>query len=117
MIQGDTFPVGCKPGSSIVYGEESFHDNPDIKDARYNTRLGMYKEGCGLENVLMSWGHDEYLYHVIMNHLKKVGTSIPEEGLWGIRFHSCYPWHTGGDYKFLETERDKKILKWVLEFK
>ena len=71
MIQGDTFPVGCKPGSSIVYGEESFHDNPDIKDAMYNTRLGMYEKGCGMENVLMSWGHDEYLYQVIMNHLKQ----------------------------------------------
>jgi inositol oxygenase len=29
---------------------------------RYNTRLGMYEENCGLESVLMSWGHDEYLY-------------------------------------------------------
>ena len=31
---------------------------------RYNTKLGIYKEGCGIENVIMSWGHDEYLYHV-----------------------------------------------------
>jgi hypothetical protein len=22
----------------------------------------MYEENCGLESVLMSWGHDEYLY-------------------------------------------------------
>ena len=31
---------------------------------RYNSKLGIYKEGCGIENVMMSWGHDEYLYHV-----------------------------------------------------
>ena len=23
-----------------------------------STRLGIYKENCGLDNVLMSWGHD-----------------------------------------------------------
>ena len=74
MFAGDTFPVGCAPASSIVYGEESFRNNVDLQDPRYNTKLGMYQENCGLENVLMSWGHDEYLYHVILNHLKKTGT-------------------------------------------
>ena len=77
----------------------------------------MYEKQCGIENVLMSWGHDEYLYHVLVNHMKKVGTSIPAEGLWGIRFHSCYPWHTGKDYNHLMTEGDDNILDWVLEFK
>ena len=24
----------------------------------YSTRLGMYEEKCGLDNILMSWGHD-----------------------------------------------------------
>ena len=24
----------------------------------------MYEKNCGLDNVLMSWGHDEYLYQV-----------------------------------------------------
>ena len=24
----------------------------------YSTKLGMYRENCGLDNVLMSWGHD-----------------------------------------------------------
>merc|ERR1711973_860082 len=89
-VVGDTFPVGCKPQPSIVFGEESFQNNPDTYDSRYNTKLGIYKEGCGIENVIMSWGHDEYLYHVLMNHMAKMGTSIPEGGLWAIRFHSCY---------------------------
>jgi len=115
-VVGDTFPVGCKPASSIVFGEDSFKENVDLKDERYNTKYGMYSPGCGIENVLMSWGHDEYLYHVLINHMKKSGTKIPDEGLWGIRFHSCYPWHAGGDYKHLEADRDQEILKWVLEF-
>jgi len=115
-VVGDTWPVGCKPAPSVVYVEESFEDNPDMKDGRYNTDLGIYSANCGIENVLMSWGHDEYLYHVLLHHMNKVGTSIPMEGLWAVRFHSFYPWHTGRDYQHLETEADKEILKWVREF-
>jgi len=115
-VVGDTFPVGCKPAPSVVFGEESFKNNPDLKDARYNTETGMYEPGSGMENVLMSWGHDEYLYHVIKNHMRKAGTNIPDGGLWSVRFHSCYPWHTGNHYKFLEADNDQQILDWVLEF-
>merc|ERR1712107_350868 len=39
-VVGDTFPVGCKPQPSIVFGEESFQNNPDTYDSRYNTKLG-----------------------------------------------------------------------------
>jgi len=115
-VVGDTFPVGCRPQPSIVFGEESFQNNPDTYDSRYNTKLGIYKEGCGIENVIMSWGHDEYLYHVLVNHMAKMGTSIPEGGLWAIRFHSCYPWHTGGDYGYLTKPQDEKVMEWVKEF-
>jgi len=115
-VVGDTFPVGCKPQPSIVFGEESFENNPDTYDSRYNSKLGIYKEGCGIENVIMSWGHDEYLYHVLVNHMAKMGTAIPEGGLWAIRFHSCYPWHTGGDYNYLTKPQDEKVMEWVKEF-
>merc|ERR1711899_472249 len=115
-VVGDTFPVGCKPQPSIVFGEESFQNNPDTYDSRYNTKLGIYKEGCGIENVIMSWGHDEYLYHVLVNHMAKMGTSIPEGGLWAIRFHSCSPGHTGGDYGYLTKPQDEKVMEWVKEF-
>lgn len=119
-VVGDTFPVGCRPQPSIVYGEKSFNGNLDMEDERYNTRLGMYQEGVGIENITMSWGHDEYLYHVLKNHMKKVegqaGGVIEDGGLWAIRFHSFYPWHTGGDYSYLEGEGDEKVRDWVLEF-
>ena len=58
--------------------------------------------------------------------MAKVGTSIPEGGLWAIRclknshhafrFHSCYPWHTGGDYNYLTKPQDEKVMEWVKEF-
>jgi len=115
-VVGDTFPVGCLPQPSIVFGQDSFQGNPDMGDSRYNTKLGVYSPNCGMEQVTMSWGHDEYLYQVLVNHMAKVHTTIPDGGLWAVRFHSCYPWHTGGDYSHLARPGDEDIMDWVKEF-
>lgn len=61
--------------------------NPDMADPRYNTGiswylfvwvlcpriwlysvsdLGIYEEGCGLDNVEFAYGHDEYLYKMLV---------------------------------------------------
>lgn len=37
--------------------------------------------------------------------------------LLNFRYHSFYPWHSGGNYEYLCTEDDLKMKKWVLEFK
>ena len=34
-VVGDTFPVGCKPQSSIVHVETSFEFNPDMDNDKY----------------------------------------------------------------------------------
>ena len=34
-VVGDTFPVGCAWGDSIVYRDTSFDQNPDGNDNRY----------------------------------------------------------------------------------
>lgn len=111
-VVGDTFPVGCKWADSIVYGPESFKDNPDTYNPKYNTKYGMYKPHCGIDNLLMSWSHDEYLYQFLLHNK----STIPEKGLYMIRYHSFYPWHAGGDYRHLSNEKDEEILKWVTEF-
>src|SRR5947209_6932874 len=79
-VVGDTFPVGCAYSTKIVF-PQFFAANPDSKDSRYQTPLGVYKEGCGLDNVDLSWGHDEYLYHVVKAYL-------PDEAQYMIRYHS-----------------------------
>jgi len=33
-----------------------------------------------------------------------------------IRYHSCYPWHTGGAYRHLMDSKDERMLPYVLEF-
>ncbi|XP_069485599.1 inositol oxygenase [Ambystoma mexicanum] len=111
-VVGDTFPVGCKFQDSIVFRDSTFEKNPDNKHPEYSTQYGIYSPHCGLENVLMSWGHDEYMYNV----LKFNNCSLPEEALYMIRFHSFYPWHTGGDYMHLCNQKDLSMLPWVREF-
>ncbi|KAA8590170.1 hypothetical protein FQN60_014104 [Etheostoma spectabile] len=111
-VVGDTFPVGCKFQNSIVFRDNTFMDNPDEKTFSYNTENGIYESNCGLDKVLMSWGHDEYLYRV----MKFNNCSIPEQGLYMIRFHSFYPWHSHGDYMHLCNDKDLRMLPWVQEF-
>lgn len=112
-VVGDTFPVGCEWSENIVYRNQTFHDNQDGKNPKYNTKLGIYTEKCGIENLTMSWGHDEYCYRF----LKHNKTTMPIEALQMIRYHSFYPWHTAGDYSHFEKEGDGDIKKWVNIFK
>lgn len=107
-VVGDTFPVGCAWSDRIVF-HEFFRDNPDRLIPEYQTRLGVYSEGCGLDNVDLSWGHDEYLYHVTKRYL-------PEEALAIIRYHSFYPCHREHDYEYLMNDKDRKLFHWVNEF-
>lgn len=107
-VVGDTFPVGCAFSDRIVYSE-LFADNPDAADPRYNTEYGVYEPGCGFDNVVMSWGHDEYMATIARPYL-------PEEGTYVIRYHSFYPWHREGAYTHLESDRDRALKRWVLEF-
>jgi len=107
-VVGDTFPVGCRFSESIVF-PEFFEDNPDLQQPEYQTECGIYSEHCGLDNVHLSWGHDEYLYHVLKDYL-------PPEGLAMIRYHSCYPIHREGAYGQLMTAHDHKMMEWVVKF-
>ena len=111
-LVGDIFLVGCQFPDTLVYSE--FNDaNPDMKDARYNTELGMYAKHSGLDNALKAWGHDEYLFQVLSNHKEN---AIPKEGMTMIRYHSFYPWHTGGSYMNIMSEGEKPYLDWVKDF-
>ena len=107
-VVGDTFPVGCAYSERIVY-HEFFAENPDSRNPLYQTREGVYAEGCGLANVHFSWGHDEYLYHVVKDYL-------PEEALYMIRYHSAYPIHRERAYGHLMDEHDREMFRWVRAF-
>lgn len=107
-VVGDTFPVGCAYSDAIVY-PEYFTANPDFTHSTYSKELGVYEKGCGLRNVTMSWGHDEYVYQMLKDY-------IPEEGLYMLRYHSFYAWHREGAYDYLLDDHDRTMLKWVKLF-
>ncbi|MFN3193618.1 MAG: inositol oxygenase family protein [Aureliella sp.] len=107
-VVGDTFPVGCKYSESIVY-YDFFRHNPDWSNELYQSRLGIYTEACGMDNLTLSWGHDEYLYHVTKEYL-------PAEALAMIRYHSCYPIHRERAYGYLLQDGDQELLSWVEKF-
>ena len=107
-VVGDTFPVGCQFSQSIVY-PEFFKGNSDFHDERFNTKYGIYEPNCGLDKVELSWGHDEYLYHVLKEYL-------PEPALYMIRYHSFYAQHKEGAYDHLMKEHDHRLFEWVKRF-
>jgi inositol oxygenase len=107
-VVGDTFPVGCRYSEKIVF-PEFFEANPDSAVPTYQTANGIYQQHCGLDNIHISWGHDEYLYHVVKDYL-------PPEGLAMIRYHSFYPCHREGEYTHLMNEHDHEMMTWVRKF-
>ena len=111
-VVGDTFVLGCELPKCIVY-YDTLKDNPDFNNPKYNTKLGIYQKGCGLDKLKISFGHDEYLYQVLKqnkNHL------LSEKYMNIIRYHSFYPWHTGGAYRIFMDQKDHIILKDILNF-
>src|SRR3989441_1359112 len=107
-VVGDTFPVGCAWSDQVVF-PEYFSRNPDASVPEYQTKYGIYKPNCGVENVHMSFGHDGYIAEVMKPYLS-------DESLYILRFHSFYAWHRHGAYQYLENEKDKAMLEWVRKF-
>ena len=98
-VVGDTFPMGCAYSDKIVFSSY-FEQNQDIHNATIQTQYGIYSPNCGLDNVHMSWGHDEYLYMIVKDYL-------PKQALYIIRYHSFYAAHKEGAYDYLMNDYDK----------
>ena len=107
-VVGDTFVTGCAWPESIVY-RRYFEGNSDRQIPEYQTKLGAYTEGCGLDAVDLSWGHDEYMATVCKPYM-------PVESIYMLRYHSFYPWHREGSYSYLCNAQDREMLYWVKEF-
>ena len=111
-LGGDTFVVGCEiPFDAVVFPQ--FNKlNPDMANPCYKSPYGLYQPHCGLDELMFAWGHDEYMYRM----LKANNTTIPQEGLDMIRYHSAYPMHDKGAYKHLLRPEDEERLEWIRVF-
>lgn len=88
---------------------QHFEENPDYNNPVYNSKYGIYSEGCGLNNVLMSWGHDDYMYLVYI-----LGKPIPISTLYMHYNPSTYI-ETRRKYHYLSKFNIQivfKILQW-----
>lgn len=65
----------------------AWHDQGDMPNAAAVrawacAQTGVYQPRCGLRNVFMSWGAQEYLYLVLVLN----NTALPPEALFMLRF-------------------------------
>ena len=110
LLSADTFPVGCAYSDKIVY-PDFFQANPDFSDVRFISKYGVYSPNCGLKNVHMSWGHDEYIYSMLAKDY------LPEPAIIHAgRYHSFYSQHRENAYTHLMDEHDHEMFKWVKLF-
>ena len=93
--------VGCRITEYVVVFPEFNTLNPDMQDERYDTECGIYKAGCGIDKLMFAWGHNEYMYRMLVansyNDNSNNNCCLPTEALDMIRYHSAYPWHEKGN--------------------
>ena len=66
-LGGDTWVVGCKIPDCVVFPE--FNSlNLDAGNPNLTSSLGIYTERCGLHNLKFAYGHDEYLYNMLVSN-------------------------------------------------
>ena len=81
---GDIYPLGIPFEEANIFYDRKFHEN-NIEFKKYKKDYNLIK---GFDNLDMTISHDYYLYKVLEN------TDIPKEGLYMIRYHSFYAFHT-----------------------
>lgn len=117
-VVGDTYVVAAPFASANVFFDKKYYqESSDYPKYETNTEtmFGDYPKHCGFDNVHMTWGHDEYVYEAM-----RQGSDICEEGLYLLRYHSFYPWHTPQNgimaYTELASEFDWQMLPLLKAF-
>lgn len=110
-LGGDTWVLGAAMPPSACFPE--FNSlNPDMANPKLKSKYGIYEPHCGIDALKFAFGHDEYMYQM----LKFNSAKFPKQALDMVRLHSCYPWHTGGEYEHFMTDADHATKRWVLKF-
>jgi len=110
-VVGDIFPVGCQFDEDAIIYPQYLKGNPDYIHPIYSTKLGIYRENVGFDNVHFSFSHDWYLSHV----LSKCST-LSEDMLYMIRYHSFYPAHQKCAYQYLMNDYDRERMPYLRLF-
>lgn len=65
-VVGDIFVVGCEILIEKIVYLDIFGVNFDVNYFVYLIKYGMYKFNCGFDNVMISWGYDEYFVSFLL---------------------------------------------------
>mmetsp|Transcript_8513 Transcript_8513/g.20996 ORF Transcript_8513/g.20996 Transcript_8513/m.20996 type:complete len:783 (+) Transcript_8513:252-2600(+) len=110
-IYVDTRVMGCKASKHSTFAEFR-HLNPDEGDARYNTRIGPYREHVGLEHVLLSWTGNDYMYSMLEHNRVR----LPREAYAILKLFPLVDWHSRGEHTSLSNDDDEELKLFVAEF-
>ncbi|KAK9831931.1 hypothetical protein WJX81_000298 [Elliptochloris bilobata] len=110
-VCGESFPVGCRFSPEVVCAQ-FFSVNPDRRRRLYSSATGMYRPGCGLAGIYMSWSAAEYLYMVLLLNR----TRLPPEALFILR-HQKFAAAERGAYDELMSPSDRALLPWLPRFR
>lgn len=106
-LVGDTFITGAPLPDSLVLAEYN------LLNSDHANGVMMYPvDGCGLRNTSIAFGHDEYMYQLLVANKHK----MPVEAEYIVRYHSLYAWHSSNAYDYLQDVEDSKMKKIVKEF-
>ena len=106
-LVGDTFATGLSISDSVVLPEYNSCNKDHTSDS-----LELPAMNCGLHNLSMSFGHDEYMYRLLIANRH----NLPLEAEYIIRYHSLYLWHTENAYSEYENQIDAKMKPIVQQF-
>uniref|UniRef100_A0A7S0TB77 Inositol oxygenase n=1 Tax=Pseudo-nitzschia delicatissima TaxID=44447 RepID=A0A7S0TB77_9STRA len=109
-IPVDARVMGCKASENSIF-QEFRTLNPDQDDPRYNTANGLYQEHIGLENFILSWTSNEYMYHM----LKHNNVRLPTEAFAILRLVPLVDWHKWGNHESLSNEDDEEVKPFVAD--
>jgi hypothetical protein len=110
-IYVDVRVMGCRSPSNTTFPEFR-HLNPDELDSRYNTRIGLYHEHVGLENVLLSWTSSEYMTSMLQHN----NVMLPKEALAILKLFPLVDWHSRGKHTTLSNTDDEELKPFVADF-
>lgn len=104
-IVGDTRVLGRPITENVPY--------PDIvpKDDAV-----MYRPGCGMESTLRVFGHDDMMAMALERMVEQGKCLLPDEAIYIVRFHSCYPHHRYNEYIDLENGKDRRLKPLLKRF-
>lgn len=109
-VQGDSYPLGCRFSEAIA-GHQFFSVCPDRRRRIYNTPLGIYSPGCGLENVYFTWSSAEYMFTMLLLN----DSSLPPEALFLIRYQRFSSLLLNA-YDHLMSDKDKELVPMLRRF-